>query len=264
MQLDLKNKTALVTGSSRGIGKGIAIELAKEGVNVLINVRNYEEVEQTVNEIKLEFPDTFPQNATADIVDIQQREALFKKHPQIDILVNNTGIYEIMKYEDVNDEVWEKYIHTNVLAANGLSKFYLPKMIKNNFGRIIFIASEEAVMPSGQMPQYCMTKTMLLSLSKSLSKLTKGKEVTVNTIMPGPTLSENVHQIIEGMYPNEDMTFSEKEKKFMTTNLPQSEIQRFIRPAEIGRLAAFICSPYASAFKGSPIRMDGGMVPTIY
>ncbi|MEK5054928.1 MULTISPECIES: SDR family NAD(P)-dependent oxidoreductase [Niallia] len=264
MQLDLKNKTALVTGSSRGIGKGIAIELAKEGVNVLINGRNYEEVEQTVNEIKLEFPDTFPQNATADIVDIQQREALFKKHPQIDILVNNTGIYEIMKYEDVNDEVWEKYIHTNVLAANGLSKFYLPKMIKNNFGRIIFIASEEAVMPSGQMPQYCMTKTMLLSLSKSLSKLTKGKEVTVNTIMPGPTLSENVHQIIEGMYPNEDMTFSEKEKKFMTTNLPQSEIQRFIRPAEIGRLAAFICSPYASAFKGSPIRMDGGMVPTIY
>lgn len=264
MQLDLKNKTALVTGSSRGIGKGIAIELAKEGVNVLINGRNYEEVEQTVNEIKLEFPDTFPQNATADIVDIQQREALFKKHPQIDILVNNTGIYEIMKYEDVNDEVWEKYIHTNVLAANGLSKFYLPKMIKNNFGRIIFIASEKAVMPSGQMPQYCMTKTMLLSLSKSLSKLTIGKEVTVNTIMPGPTLSENVHQIIEGMYPNEDMTFSEKEKKFMTTNLPQSEIQRFIRPAEIGRLAAFICSPYASAFKGSPIRMDGGMVPTIY
>ncbi|WP_303983106.1 SDR family NAD(P)-dependent oxidoreductase [Niallia circulans] len=264
MQLDLKNKTALVTGSSRGIGKGIAIELAKEGVNVLINGRNYEEVEQTVNEIKLEFPDTFPQNATADIVDIQQREALFKKHPQIDILVNNTGIYEIMKYEDVNDEVWEKYIHTNVLAANGLSKFYLPKMIKNNFGRIIFIASEEAVMPSGQMPQYCMTKTMLLSLSKSLSKLTIGKEVTVNTIMPGPTLSENVHQIIEGMYPNEDMTFSEKEKKFMTTNLPQSEIQRFIRPTEIGRLAAFICSPYASAFKGSPIRMDGGMVPTIF
>ncbi|PAD85279.1 oxidoreductase [Niallia circulans] len=264
MQLDLKNKTALVTGSSRGIGKGIAIELAKEGVNVLINGRNYEEVEQTVNEIKLEFPDTFPQNATVDIVDIQQREALFKKHPQIDILVNNMGIYEIMKYEDVNDEVWEKYIHTNVLAENGLSKFYLPKMIKNNFGRIIFIASEEAVMPSGQMPQYCMTKTMLLSLSKSLSKLTIGKEVTVNTIMPGPTLSENVHQIIEGMYPNEDMTFSEKEKKFMTTNLPQSEIQRFIRPTEIGRLAAFICSPYASAFKGSPIRMDGGMVPTIF
>lgn len=169
-----------------------------------------------------------------------------------------------MQYEDVDDATWEKYFRTNVLAANGLCKFYLPQMLKNNFGRMIFIASEEAVMPSGQMPQYCMTKSMLLSLSKSLSKLTIGTEVTVNTIMPGPTLSENVQQIIEGIYADEYLTFSEKEKKFMASNLPQSEIQRFIRPIEIGRLAAFVCSPYASAFKGSPIRMDGGMVPTIF
>ncbi|UUZ80312.1 SDR family oxidoreductase [Paenibacillus sp. P26] len=264
MDMGLNNKTALVTGSTKGIGKAIAIELAKEGVHVLINGRNEEEVERTVNEIKSSFPVISPQNAAADMVDIEQREALFKKFPQIDILVNNMGIYEIMQYEDVDDEVWEKYFRMNVLAANGLSKFYLPKMLQKDYGRIIFIASEEAIMPSGQMPQYCMTKSMLLSLSKSLSKLTKGTEVTVNTIMPGPTLSENVHQIIEGMYPDEAMTFSEKENKFMTTNLPQSEIQRFIRPIEIGRLVAFVCSPYASAFKGSPIRMDGGMVPTIY
>lgn len=264
MDMDLNNKTALVTGSTKGIGKAIAIELAKEGVNVLINGRNYEEVERIVNEIKSDFPDTAPQNATADIVDAKQREALFEKYPNIDILVNNAGIYEIMQYNDIDDEVWEKYFRTNVLAANGLSKLYLPKMLKNDYGRIIFIASEEAIMPSGQMPQYCMTKSMLLSLSKSLSKLTIGTEVTVNTVMPGPTLSENVYQIIEGMYLDEDMTFLEKEKKFMTTNLPESEIQRFIRPIEIGRLITFVCSPYASAFKGSPIRMDGGMVPTIF
>jgi len=264
MDMGLNNKIALVTGSTKGIGKAIAIELAKEGVNVLINGRNYEEVERTVNEIKSDYPSTSPQNATADIVDIQQREALFEKYPNIDILVNNLGIYEIMQYEDVDDEIWEKYFRTNVLAANGLSKFYLPKMLENDFGRIIFIASEEAIMPSGQMPQYCMTKSMLLSLSKSLSKLTIGTEVTTNTIMPGPTLSENVYQIIEGLYPDKDMTFSEKEKDFMTTNLPQSEIQRFIKPFEIGRMTTFVCSPYASAFKGSPIRMDGGMVPTIF
>ncbi|MDQ0116186.1 SDR family NAD(P)-dependent oxidoreductase [Paenibacillus harenae] len=264
MDMGLKNKTALVTGSTKGIGKAIAVELAREGVNVLINGRNEEEVERAVNELKSKFPTTSPQNAAADIADIGQREALFERYPDIDILVNNMGIYEMMKYEDVHDEVWERYFRTNVLAANGLTKFYLPKMLKNEYGRIIFIASEEAIMPSGQMPQYCMTKSMLLSLSKSLSKLTIGTEVTVNTIMPGPTLSENVHQIIEGMYPNEDLTFSEKEKQFMTTNLPQSEIQRFIKPIEIGRLATFVCSPYASAFKGSPIRMDGGMVPTIY
>lgn len=264
MDMGLHNKTALVTGSTKGIGKAIAMELAKEGVNVFINGRNYEEVEQVVNEIRLKFPNTLSQNAHADIVDIKQREALFEKVPQVDILVNNMGIYEIMSYDDVTDEVWETYFRTNVLAANGLSKYYLPKMLENNDGRIIFIASEEAIMPSGQMPQYCMTKSMLLSLAKSLSNLTAGTEVTVNTIMPGPTLSENVQQIIDGIYANEDLTFLEKEKKFMATNLPQSQIQRFIRPSEIGRLATFICSPSASAFKGSPIRMDGGMVPTIY
>jgi len=263
MDMGLQNKTALVTGSTRGIGKAIATELAREGVHVLVNGRNHEEVEQTVQELKSEFPATSPQNAAADIVDRQQREALFEKYPQVDILVNSMGIYEIMSYEDVDDEVWEKYFRTNVLAANGLCKFYLPKMLDKNFGRIIFISSEEAIMPSGQMPQYCMTKTMLLSLSKSLSKRTIGTEVTSNTILPGPTLSENVHQIIDSLFPD-DMAFSEKEKKFMAANLPQSEIQRFIKPFEIGRLTAFICSPYASAFKGSPIRMDGGMVPTIF
>ncbi|MFP3388675.1 SDR family NAD(P)-dependent oxidoreductase [Brevibacillus sp. SIMBA_040] len=263
MDMGLRNKTALVTGSTRGIGKAIATELAREGVNVLVNGRNPEEVERTVQELKSEFPATSPQNATADIVNRQQREALFEKYPHVDILVNSMGIYEIMSYEDVDDEVWEKYFQTNVLAANGLCKFYLPKMLDKNFGRIIFIASEEAIMPSGQMPQYCMTKTMLLSLAKSLSKRTIGTEVTSNTILPGPTLSENVYQIIDSLFPD-DMAFSEKEKKFMAANLPQSEIQRFIKPFEIGRLAAFICSPYASAFKGSPIRMDGGMVPTIF
>ncbi|GIO90213.1 MULTISPECIES: SDR family NAD(P)-dependent oxidoreductase [Paenibacillus] len=264
MEMGLTNKTALVTGSTKGIGKAIAFELAKEGVHVFINGRNAEDVERTVHELKSAFPETSPQNAAADLVDRAQREALFEKFPNFDILVNSMGIYEIMQYEDIDDAIWEKYISTNVLAANALTKFYMPSMLENQYGRIIFIASEEAVMPSGQMPQYGVTKSMLLSLAKSLSKLTKGTEVTVNTIMPGPTLSENVQQIIEGIYNDEDMPFSEKENAFMASNLPQSEIQRFIRPFEIGRLTAFICSPYASAFKGSPIRMDGGMVPTIF
>lgn len=264
MELGLNDKIALVTGSTKGIGKAIAIELAQEGVNVLVNGRDREEVERTVNEIKTRFPATAPRSAAADLTDKEQREALFEKHPDIDILVNNMGIYELMRYEDADDDVWDTYFQTNVLAANALTRHYLPKMLEKAYGRVIFIASEEAVMPSGQMPQYAMTKSMLLSLAKSLSKLTVGTEVTVNTIMPGPTLSEKVQAIIAGMYPGENLSFSEKEKKFMDANLPQSEIRRFIKPMEIGRLAAFVCSPYASAFKGSPIRMDGGMVPTIY
>lgn len=264
MEMALKNKTALVTGSTKGIGKAIALELAKEGVNVLVNGRNEKDVERVVKEIKSTCPTTSPQSATADIVDSHDREALFEKFPYVDILINNVGIYEIMQYKDITDNVWEKYFRSNVLAANGLSKYYLPKMLGNNDGRILFIASEEASMPSGLMPQYSMTKSMVLSLSKSLSILTKGSEVTINTIMPGPTLSENVQQIIEGIYNDKDMSFADKEKHFMINNQPQSDIQRFIRPIEIGRLAAFLCSPYASAFKGSPIRIDGGMIPTIY
>lgn len=263
MNMGLNNKTALVTGSTKGIGKAIAMELAQEGVNVLINGRRAEEVERVVREIKSAYPNTSPQNAAADIVNGAEREALFQTFPQVDILINNTGIYEIMSYYDVDDAVWEKYIQTNVLSANALTKFYLPTMLDNGFGRVIFIASEEAVMP-GHMPQYAVTKSMLLSLSKSLSQLTKGTEVTVNTIMPGPTLSENVEQIIESVIQDESLTFDEKEKTFMAANLPQSELQRFIRPSEIGRLATFVCSPYAAPFKGSAIRMDGGMVPTIY
>lgn len=264
MDMGLQGKTALVTGSTKGIGKAIAAELAKEGVNVLINGRNHDEVEQTVNEIRSRFPAVSLQNAAADLTDMKQTEALFGQYPQVDILVNNMGIYEIMSYEDATDDIWERYFRTNVLAANGLCRFYLPAMLENNDGRIVFIASEEAVMPSGQMPQYAVTKSALLSLSRSLSGLTAGTEVTVNTIMPGPTLSEHVQQIIEGVYVSENLTFAEKEQKFMAANLPRSELQRFIRPSEIGRLAAFLCSPYASAFRGSPIRMDGGMVPTIY
>ncbi|WP_336785731.1 SDR family NAD(P)-dependent oxidoreductase [Paenibacillus sp. MMO-177] len=264
MDMRLTNKTALVTGSTRGIGKAIAIELAREGVHVLINGRDREETDRTVREIKALFPATYPQNAAADLTDKKQLEVLFETYPEVDIVVNNAGIYEIMAYEDVGHEVWERYFRMNVLAANDLCKHYLPKMRSNGYGRILFIASEEALMPSGQMPQYAMTKSMLLSLTKSLSKLTAGTEVTVNSILPGPTLSENVHQIIDRLYSDEAIPFAEKEKRFMAANLPQSEIQRFIRPSEIGRLAAFVCSPDASAFKGSPIRMDGGMVPTIF
>lgn len=263
MDLGLKNKTALVTGSTKGIGKAIAVELAREGANVLINGRSHAEVERIVKEIQAEFPDTAPRNAAADLVNARHREALFEQFPRVDILINSMGIYEIKAYEELDDTAWDTYIRTNVLAANSLTKFYLPSMIAGNDGRILFIASEEAVMPSGQMPHYAMTKSMLLSLARSVSKLTKGSEVTVNAIMPGPTLSENVRAIIDGAYSNDEMTFEAKEKHFMANHLPQSELRRFIRPEEIGRLAAFVCSPYASAFRGSPIRMDGGMVPTI-
>lgn len=166
MDLGLTGKTALITGSSKGIGKAIAIEMAKEGTNVIINGRKKADVDTIVSEIKEQFPDTNAQGAAYDISQSQQRQELFAAFPKIDILVNNMGIFKPMDYFDISEETWQHFIDVNFYSGNALAKFYLPKMLEQDFGRIIFIASEEAVMPSGEMPQYSLTKTMNLSLAK--------------------------------------------------------------------------------------------------
>lgn len=263
MKMDLNGKVALVTGSTKGIGKAIAIELAREGTNVIINGRTRETVEPVVAEIKKKFPNTNPEGAPFDISDKDQRADLFKKFPKIDILVNNTGIFKPMNYFDITEDIWQKFIDVNFYSGNALAKFYLPKMIEQDFGRVIFIASEEAIMPSGEMPQYSLTKTMNLSLAKSLSKLTIGTHVTVNTIMPGSTLTEGVQKMIDDMYKNSDLPKDQWEKDFMKNHRPLSQIQRLIRPQEVGRFVTFVASPYASSFSGEALRLDGGLVPTI-
>lgn len=205
MDLHLTHKLALITGSTKGIGKAIATELAREGADVIINGRNH----QVVADIKTQFPSTNPQGAAADIANEASRTHLFEQYPNVDILINNMGIFQPMEYADIDDDTWNKFFQINVLAGNALAKFYLPKMLDQDFGRIIFIASEEAVMSSGEMPQYSMTKTMNLSLAKSLSKLTVATHVTVNTIMPGSTLTEGVQQMLEDMYADSDLPKSE-------------------------------------------------------
>lgn len=263
MEMNLNGKVALVTGSTKGIGKAIATELAREGVNVIINGRTQETVDSVVYELKQQFPATDPVGAAFDISDKEQRAKLFQKIPQVDILVNNTGIFKPMNYFDITEEIWQKFIDVNFHAGNALAKFYLPKMLKQDFGRIIFIASEEAVMPSGEMPQYSLTKTMNLSLAKSLSKLTVGTHATVNTIMPGSTLTEGVQKMIDDMYKDSDLPKDQWESDFMKNHRPLSQIQRLIRPAEVGRFVTFVASPYASSFSGEALRLDGGLVPTI-
>ena len=210
MKMNLEGKLALVTGSTKGIGKAIAIELAKEGTNVIINGRQKVTVDKVVAEIKENYPDTDPQSAPYDLSDAKQRKELFERFPDIDILVN---------------------------------------------------ASEEAIMPSGEMPQYSLTKTMNLSIAKSLSA---GTHVTVNTIMPGSTLTEGVETMINDMYKDSDLPKEEWESDFMKNHRPLSQIQRLIRPEEIGRFVTFVASPYASSFSGEALRLDGGLVPTIF
>lgn len=264
MDLHLTNKKALITGSTKGIGKAIAMEMAKEGTNVIINGRKQPEVDKVVAEIKSNFPETEPQGIAADLANEPDREKLFQEIPMVDILVNNMGIFQPMDYFDIDDATWEKFYRVNVLAGNALAKFYLPKMLEQDFGRIIFIASEEAVMPSGEMPQYSMTKSMNLSLAKSLSMLTVDTHVTVNTIMPGSTLTEGVQKMLDEMYKDSDLPKDKWEKDFMKNHRSRSQIQRLIRPEEIGRFTAFVASPDASSFSGEALRVDGGLVPTIF
>lgn len=264
MDLGLYAKTALITGSTKGIGKAIATELAREGTNIIINGRHKIEVLKTVTQLQTLFPNVKILAGTADLTNPLELNNLLKKYPNIDILINNMGIFEPINYWDITDENWNKFFQTNVMTGNHLAKYYLPKMLSQNFGRIIFIASEEAIMPSGQMAQYSMTKTMNLSLAKSLAKLTKGTNVTVNTIMPGSTLTEGVKQMLYDMYKDSTIPPEKWEYDFMKNCRPLSEIQRFIRPQEIGRFTAFIASPFTTAFSGAALRMDGGLVPTIF
>lgn len=264
MDLHLTNKTALITGSTKGIGRAIAEVMANEGANIIINGRAKDVVDQVVSELHQKYPAVTISGAPYDLADKTQAGQLMAEFPSVDILVNNMGIFKPMDYFDIDDATWNRFFDVNVLADNRLAKFYLPKMLDQDFGRVIFIASEEAIMPSGEMPQYSMTKTMNLSLAKSLSKLTVGTNVTVNTVMPGSTLTEGVQTMLDDMYADSDLSASEREADFMKNHRPLSQIQRLIRPEEIGAFVAFVASPLAGCFSGEALRMDGGMVPTIF
>lgn len=203
------------------MAKQLQLKWQKKAQMLLSMVVKKADVDTIVSEIKEQFPDTNPQGAAYDISQSQQRQELFAAFPKIDILVNNMGIFKPMDYFDISEETWQHF-NVNFYSGNALAKFYLPKMLEQDFGRIIFIASEEAVMPSGEMPQYSLTKTMNLSLAKNLSKLTKGTHVTVNTIMPGLTLTEGVQQMLVDMYSNTDVPKNKWESDFMKNHRPLS------------------------------------------
>ncbi|HEY2491745.1 MAG TPA: SDR family oxidoreductase [Paenibacillus sp.] len=264
MQLNLKGKTALVTGSTSGIGKAIAISLVAEGAAVLINGRQEEKVNQIIKEIQKQYPDAILQSAVADLGTEQGCQELIKKYAEVDILINNLGIFEPAEYFDIPDEEWFRFFEVNIMSGVRLTRHYLKQMIQKNEGRIVFVASEAAIMPSQEMAHYSATKTMQLSLSRSLAELTKGTNVTVNTIMPGSTLTEGVETMLNTLYPNENLTIQEAEKRFMNENRPTSIIQRLIRPEEIANLVTFLSSPLSSAINGSALRIDGGLVRSVF
>ncbi len=264
MELRLAGKTALVTGSTNGIGKAIAESLIREGVTVLINGRNEEKVNAVVDELKSRYTGAKVLPAAADLGNEQGCEDMIKRYSEVDILINNMGIFQPAELFEIPDTEWFRFFEVNVMSGIRLTRHYLQSMIARNEGRVVFIGSEAAIMPSQEMAHYSATKTMLLSVSRSLAELTSGTRVTVNTVLPGSTLTEGVETMLQTLYPEGNLTIEEAEKRFMKENRPTSIIERLIRPEEIAEFVTFISSPLAAAINGAALRADGGLVRSVF
>lgn len=260
MDLHLKNKTALVTGSTAGIGFAIAKLLAQEGANIYINGRTTDKVDTVVKQLKDETGNDKISGIACDFSKPDEISALLTQLPEVDILVNNVGIFEPKAFEDISDEDWFKFYEVNVLSGIRLSRSYFPKMLKKDWGRIIFISSESAIQIPAEMIHYGMTKTAQLAISRGLAELTKGTNVTVNAVLPGPTLSEGVGGFIDDLAKSQDKTRDEVERDFFEHMRPTSLIQRFASPEEIANLVVYLCSTLSSATNGAALRVEGGLL----
>ena len=264
MDLKIKNKIALVTGSTAGIGFAIAKALANECASVIVNGRTIKRVNLAVEKIIKETGNINVKGIAADFADKKQIEHLINQAPEVDILVNNVGIFEPKQFNDITDEDWYKFFEVNVLSGIRLSRAYFDRMIKKNRGRIIFISSESALQIPEEMIHYGMTKTAQIAISRGLAELTKGTGVTVNTVLPGPTFSEGAGDFIKDMAKEKGKTIEEIEKDFFRNIRPTSILQRFIEPDEIATLVAYLASDLSIATNGALLRADGGVVKSAF
>jgi NAD(P)-dependent dehydrogenase (short-subunit alcohol dehydrogenase family) len=262
MDLQLKDKTALVTGSTAGIGLEIARTLAVEGAKVIITGRDQTKLDQAVDSIRASGGEAV-QGVLADPATSAGAEILLTEARRVDILVNNLGIYEIKGFTEITDDDWRNYFEVNVLSGVRLARGYLPGMLEQNWGRIIFISSESGLVTPAAMIHYGMSKTAQLAISRGLAELTKGTNVTVNSVLPGPTRSEGIVDFLKSLSSNPEATPKQMEAEFIATHRSSSLLQRMIEPNEIADLVAYVASPLSSATNGAALRVDGGVVPTI-
>ncbi len=263
MDLGLANKTALVTGSTAGIGLAIARALANEGARVIVNGRTQKRVDEAITDIRRGVANANAEGIAADLGTAQGAENLTKRLPRVDILVNNLGIFEPKSFEQISDSDWMKFFEVNVLSGVRLSRFYLPQMKERNWGRIVFISSESAVNIPAEMIHYGMTKTAQLAIARGLAETTAGTNVTVNSVLPGPTRSEGVEGFVEDLAKSKGISQNEVEKDFFKHMRPSSLIQRFATTDEVAAMVTYVCSERASATNGAALRVDGGVVRSI-
>ena len=263
MDLQIKNKLALVSGSTAGIGYAIAEALAAEGARVIVNGRTAAAVEKAVAALKTS-TGAAVEGFAGDITLASAAEELVRRFPGVEILVNNLGVFEPKPFEQIPDEDWLRFFDVNVVSSVRLARLYLPAMKRADWGRIIFISSESAVQIPAEMIHYGMTKTAQLAVSRGLAEALAGTGITVNAVLPGPTKSRGVGEFVESLGAAQGKSFAEAEKDFFAKVRPTSLIRRFETPREVATMVAYIASPLASATTGAALRVDGGVVKSAF
>jgi NAD(P)-dependent dehydrogenase (short-subunit alcohol dehydrogenase family) len=263
MDLGLKGKRAVVTGSTAGIGLAAARALAEEGALVTVNGRTIERVEAAVKTLEREVPGARVAGVAADLGRAEGCAALARQVPEADILVNNVGIFEPKPFEEIPDQDWFRFFETNVMSGIRLTRHYLPGMRKRDWGRIVFVSSESALQIPVEMIHYGMTKTAQIAIARGVAESLVATGVTVNSVLPGPTKSEGVGEFITRLAESKGTNAASAEREFFATARPSSIIQRFAAPDEVAAMIAYVCSAKASATTGAALRVDGGVVRAI-
>ncbi len=263
MKIEFNGKTAIVTGSTSGIGFAIGLGLAQSGARVILNGRNEQRVHEAVAKMRALAPGENISGIAADLATAKGCETFLAAAGPADILVNNLGIFEPKPFGEISDADWLRFFETNVLSGVRLSRHYLPQMIARNWGRIIFVSSKSALNTPAEMIHYGMTKTAQLAVSRGLAELTAGTGVTVNSVLPGPTRSEGVGDFFGRMARDEGISQAEMEARFIAQHRPSSLLKRLAEVEEVANMVVYLCSAQASATNGASVRVDGGVVKTI-
>ncbi|MCE9673732.1 SDR family oxidoreductase [Myxococcus stipitatus] len=263
MDLELKGRVALVSGSTAGIGLAIVESLAREGAEVIVNGRTQARVDAALAEVRRKQPDARLRGVAADLGTREGARQVVALVPHVDILVNNVGIFEPKPFEEIPDEDWLRLFDVNVMSGVRLSRHYLRGMREKDWGRIVFISSESALQIPVEMIHYGVTKTAQLSVARGIAEGLQGTNITANSVLPGPTRSEGVEVFLKDLSRQQGVDVATVEREFFKSARPSSLIQRFARTEEVADLVAFVCSPRASGINGTALRVDGGVVRAV-
>ena len=260
MDLQLNDRLALVSGSTAGIGFAIANGLAREGARVIVNGRTDDRVKTAIERIRSHNAGAKLEGIAVDLGSAAGADEVVQRFPEVDVLVNNLGIFEPKPFERISDQEWFRFFEVNVMSGVRLSRAYVPLMKKRNWGRIVFISSESGIQIPAEMIHYGVTKTAQIALARGIAETCAGTGVTCNAVLPGPTASEGVNDFVGSLASRGGQTHEQVEKEFFEKARPTSLLKRFATPDEVAAMVLFICSPVSAATNGAALRVDGGVV----